>query len=796
MQRRSTAAIALILLTAWQTLSNAQSTKTSDEGEQAPPPATKPAEADADFAIQGEYSGQIELPDSNLKYGVQVIAMGNGKFQAVTYRGGLPGDGWNGVDRDTTDGKTEDGVTKFVGDHVTGILERETLMVRTSDGKALGKLTRVHRKSPTLGAKPPEDAVVLFDGKSAEHFEGGRMTDDGLLMQGLTSHRQFQDCTLHMEFQLSYMPHARGQGRSNSGIYLQGRYEVQILDSFGLEGLNNECGGIYEIRDPDLNMCFPPLSWQTYDIDYTAARYDSQGEKTSNAKITVRHNGVLIHENVEMPRTTRAAPVKESPEPGPIYIQDHRNPVRFRNIWLVERDGGPDDSSSDVADSFPQELGGHPLVFADAFSDGNADDWDPVNADAFRMAQQGDNHVYNQFKNIPGHTPVRSPFNRSMIKDVTVSDFVFDVHLQSTARDYPHRSLCLFFGYQDPAHLYYVHFGQRTDDHANNIFIVNDAPRTKISTKTTPGTNWDNEWHHARIVRDVSSGSIEIFFDDMETPVMTANDTTFQWGQVGVGSFDDTGNFDDIALYGTKVDPPKYESLFDGETLAGWHTNPEKIGHGTGGLWRVEDGAIVGEQDPPGSGNGGILLTDETFGDFELLIDMKPDWGICSGLFLRSTQQGKCFQMLVDYHDNGNVGHIYGEGTGAFTNRPFDIMGVYDDEKNLTGLTTQPPKRDTTASGYSITGDDWVHVWKVNDWNTAKVRVVGSPPKITTWINSLKVSEFDAAEFEDPKYDRDKVSELLGSEGRIAVQVHGGTRAWPKGAVCRWRNIRIRRLSE
>ena len=118
-----------------------------------------------------------------------------------------------------------------------------------------------------------------------------------------------------------------------------------------------------------------------------------------------------------------------------------------------------------------------------------------------------------------------------------------------------------------------------------------------------------------------------------------------------------------------------FKPIFDGKTLNGWHKNPERIGHGTGGSWVVEDGAISGEQDPPGSGNGGILLTDEKFKDFELLIDMKPDWGVCSGLFVRSNDKGQCFQMMVDYHDRGNVGHIYGEGTGGFNTRPYDIFG-------------------------------------------------------------------------------------------------------------------------
>jgi hypothetical protein len=105
--------------------------------------------------------------------------------------------------------------------------------------------------------------------------------------------------------------------------------------------------------------------------------------------------------------------------------------------------------------------------------------------------------------------------------------------------------------------MYYVHFGKKTDDHANQIFIVNNADRKKISTETTPGTNWDDEWHHARIVRKLESGTIDVYFDDMEKPVMRAEDKTFTWGQVGIGSFDDTGNFDNLLVYGKKVAKPK-----------------------------------------------------------------------------------------------------------------------------------------------------------------------------------------------------------------------------------------------
>jgi hypothetical protein len=110
-----------------------------------------------------------------------------------------------------------------------------------------------------------------------------------------------------------------------------------MLDSFGLEGKNNECGGLYELREPDQNLCYPPLRWQTYDIDYTAAKYDG-GKAVAPPRITVSHNGVVIHKDVALPtdRGTRAAPVQPGSDPGPIYLQDHGNPVRYRNIWVVE----------------------------------------------------------------------------------------------------------------------------------------------------------------------------------------------------------------------------------------------------------------------------------------------------------------------------------------------------------------------------------------------------------------------------------------------------------------------------
>ncbi|MCA9203784.1 MAG: hypothetical protein KDA59_12090, partial [Planctomycetales bacterium] len=150
--------------------------------------------------------------------------------------------------------------------------------------------------------------------------------------------------------------------------------------------------------------------------------------------------------------------------------------------------------------------------------------------------------------------PHRSPYNLSLLKDVKVGDFVLTAKVRSTHPDYGHRDACLAFGYQNPAHFYYVHLGKQADDHANQIFIVNEAPRTKISRKSTSGTNWDDAWHTVRIVRKTADGTIAVYFDNMDEPVMLAEDKHFAWGRIGLGSFDDTSQWDDIELRGKIVE--------------------------------------------------------------------------------------------------------------------------------------------------------------------------------------------------------------------------------------------------
>jgi hypothetical protein len=303
------------------------------------PRYTDPDQADADFAIQGEYTGELVIDGEKQRIGVQIIALGQGKFRFVGHHGGLPGDGWDGKQKHETEATKQGEAVAFEVHGGKATVENGQMTFVGPDGKTGGTLKKVRRESPTLGQKPPEGAVVLFDGTGVGGWKKGRMTEDGLLMVGTTSERRFGSHELHIEFRLPYQPEDRGQGRGNSGIYAQGRYEVQMLDSFGLAGKHNECGGIYSVKDPDVNMCLPPLSWQTYDIDYTAARFDDAGKLIASPRMSVRHNGVLVHDDVELPgdRSTTAAPMGPGPEPGPVYLQNHGCPVSYRNIWVVEK---------------------------------------------------------------------------------------------------------------------------------------------------------------------------------------------------------------------------------------------------------------------------------------------------------------------------------------------------------------------------------------------------------------------------------------------------------------------------
>ncbi len=204
----------------------------------------------------------------------------------------------------------------------------------------------------TKSTPAPEGAVVLFNGKSTDAWEhkggkrpvGWKVTDAGQLeiVGGtggdiVTREKFAGPFLLHVEFRVPYMPKASGQGRGNSGVYVQGRYEVQVLDSYGLESKDNDCGGIYSVAKPLVNACKAPTVWQAYDIDFTPPVFEG-GKKVKQGVISVRQNGVTIHDKQNITQDNTTSGLGGNPaEGGPVLLQDHGNPVQYRNIWLVKK---------------------------------------------------------------------------------------------------------------------------------------------------------------------------------------------------------------------------------------------------------------------------------------------------------------------------------------------------------------------------------------------------------------------------------------------------------------------------
>jgi len=313
-------------------------------------PIVDVAEAGPDYAVQGEYLGDYKTAGGQTTaLGVQVAALGDGKFAASFLIGGLPGDGWDNHTKATANGATAGDKTTFDGHGWTAEIAGDTMTGKTDQGEAFS-LKKTVRVSPTLGAKPPADALLLLGpdpNPNLDAWNFAQVAANGWFCTESPKHqpepitkKPFTDFTLHVEFMLPFEPHERSQARSNSGVYLQDRYEIQVLDSFGFKVGPGKpdgelCGDIYSKHGAATNAVHPPLTWNTYDVEFTAPRYEN-GKKVKNAVATVRLNGVLIQDHTEISGCTGGNGHQEKDEPSPLKLQYHHSPVFFRNIWIVE----------------------------------------------------------------------------------------------------------------------------------------------------------------------------------------------------------------------------------------------------------------------------------------------------------------------------------------------------------------------------------------------------------------------------------------------------------------------------
>jgi hypothetical protein len=304
---------------------------------------------EAPVPFMGDWVGKWTVgEDKQPDIAAQVIGRGNDTFEIVLQRALYR----RAPVFATVTGRVEGDALLFDDGYFFGEIRGDTFTGGRRDDKNSAFTLHPHTQpSPTLGAPPPPEAMVLFDGSgfdqwkrfprgaSWEILEGGILQAHPNLGYIITE-RNFGDCRLHLEFRTPYLPKERDQGRANSGVFLQHYFEVQILDSYGLPGYWNDCGAIYQISAPYVNLCLPPLQWQAFDIDFRAARYDDAGNLLEKPRMTVLHNGVAVQKDHEIPHGTsfdaRKPPVNPPDRPMPIRIQAHKNRVQFRNIWIVD----------------------------------------------------------------------------------------------------------------------------------------------------------------------------------------------------------------------------------------------------------------------------------------------------------------------------------------------------------------------------------------------------------------------------------------------------------------------------
>lgn len=240
-----------------------------------------------------------------------------------------------------------------------------------------------------------------------------------------------------------------------------------------------------------------------------------------------------------------------------------------------------------------------------------------------------------------------------------------------------------------------------------------------------------------------------------------------------------------------------WRPIFDGKSLSGWHKQSERGLHGTGGHWGVTtEEFLFGEQGPPGSGNGGLLLTNEEYSEFEMEVSLRPDWGPDSGIFLRTNERGGGWQVYVDHHDNGNVGHIRLETKPySVPFRPWGFSRTDPEQPPLTmAIDSRAKNWPPGIYESSCSPEEWLNVWKTEGWNRMRIRCTGGQlPVIETWVNDLEVCRFNAETTTHSGFDRERAKTAVQLNGSIGLQVHGG-KNWKKGDRVYWKDLRIRKV--
>jgi hypothetical protein len=405
-------------------------------------------------------------------------------------------------------------LTGFIGLQVHSVKEKEPLTVRWR---------RLRIKD--LGSHV---WVPLFDGSSLQGWHalpGGKWdVQDGVIvgtsakdekLHGLlVSDKRYGDFTVRLKFKAI---------QGNSGFYFRADKVESNVGVHGFQAeidVSNDIGGLYETGG---------RAWVTKPSPEEVKKYFKPGQ-WNQMTVSAHDRRIVVHVNGH-----KTAELKDDPgrTQGHLALQMHGGQdmhVMFKDIEVLV----PKGELGAKARAYGAEQ--MPLVFEADFEDGKLD---RLGGKVLALHKQSD------YK-----PPVRSPLNINLIKDINVGSFVLELKMLSTVKDYAHRDLCLFFGHQDPSHFYYVHIANKSDPHSNSIFLVDGKPRVSIVKTRTEGTKWDENWHTVRLVRDVDKGTIEVFLDDMANPIMTAVDERFKSGRLGVGSFDDTGRFDDVRLWG------------------------------------------------------------------------------------------------------------------------------------------------------------------------------------------------------------------------------------------------------